>query len=53
MDLTIKRAIAFPMGGAIALRSIALTLEFVVSAVFASGTLRAYYEPSLSQWHSS
>jgi len=24
----------------------ALTLEFVVSAVFASGTLRAYYKPS-------
>jgi len=25
----------------------ALTLEFVVSAVFTYGTLRAYYEPSL------
>jgi len=31
------------------LRRMPLTLEFVVSAVFASGTPRAYYEPSLSQ----
>ncbi|MEQ8995186.1 MAG: hypothetical protein RID53_01630 [Coleofasciculus sp. B1-GNL1-01] len=31
------------------LRLVALTLEFVVSAVFTSGTLRAYYEPRLSQ----
>jgi len=28
-----------------------LTLEFVVSARLAYGTLRAYYEPHLSQRH--
>jgi hypothetical protein len=30
----------------------ALTLKFVVSDASASGTLRAYYETSLSQQHS-
>ncbi|MFP4101978.1 hypothetical protein [Coleofasciculus sp.] len=35
-----------PAIAATPLSRMSLTLEFVVSAVFASGTLRAYYEPS-------